>query len=75
MTCVTNGSPRNLNWSIYTVHTTHNTHSTKPIYAQCTQETPYKQYDNVDKVHLKAWPRELTNEVLRLITDTGCPAL
>ena len=34
-----------------------------------------KQYDNVDKVHLKAWPRELTNEVLRLITDTGCPAL
>ena len=44
-------------------------------YTQCTQETPYKQYDNVDKVHLKAWPRELTNEVLRLITDTGCPAL
>ena len=42
---------------------------------QYTQETPYKQYDNVDKVHLKAWPRELTNEVLRLITDTGCPAL
>ena len=27
------------------------------MYAQWTQETPYKQYDNVDKVHLKARPR------------------
>ena len=23
VTCVTNGSPRNLNWSIYTLHTIH----------------------------------------------------